>query len=226
MIIKENTRAFQPHPEGTFRAVVVDVTEPQMRTTRFGQQESFKIVFETEHKRNDGTHSCVWSRPLTASAHEKSNLRKLLRQMLGRDLSAEERRDGFDLESLIGMPVVLTIAHEESEGVVYANLLAALPDRNPNPYKPCGKFIREKNRPPKDASYSRTPAPAEKPQFNGWEAVTVHVGANRGRQLGELNEAQLQALHDKWVPSVGEGASPEDLALKAALEECFDNIPF
>ncbi len=226
MIVKEKSNTFVPPPAGQYRGVIVDVTPPPTRTTKFGTQEGFKLVVETDHTREDGSRSCVWSRFLTPSLHEKSNLRKVIKQILGRDLTPDERQ-GFDLERILGKSVIVMVNHEEVDGVVYANILAFSPDKNTPAIMPSGKYIRVKDRPPKDANYSRTGTsePEENP-LTGWQAMTVHVGVNKGSRLGELSQAQLQALHDRWIPTVGTNPSAEDLNLKKALEEAFDNIPY
>jgi hypothetical protein len=227
MVITSNQKQFQAHPAGQFRAVCVDSTEPKQVETRFGTQTQFKFVWETEAKREDGTPMCVWSRPLTPSLHEKSNLRKTLRQWRGRDLTAEESR-GFDTESMIGVPAIIVVTQEERDGVTYGNIVAVMPDNGPNPLEPSGKFIRQKDRPAKDAAWSGT-SPAKSPPavaHTGWRAVVVHIGANKGRMLGDLSEAQREALFEKWVPTIADNASVEDHALREALEECFDNIPY
>lgn len=227
MIVKESSKTFTPHEAGTFRANCVDVTEPQTRITRFGKQESFKFVFETEHVREDGSRSCIWSRFLSPSLHEKSNLRKLLKQWIGRDLTAEERQ-GFDTESLLGRSAVLTIVHEEADGTTYANIAAITPDKNPKPLRASGKYTRVKDRPPKEEGFSRGAGPAEpsKPRHEGWKAVVVHVGANKGAPLGDLTMTQVKALHERWIPTMAEDPTPEDVALEAALVEACDDITY
>lgn len=225
MVIASNTKQFQPHPAGQFRAVCVDCTEPREIETRFGRQTVFKYVFESEAPREDGTRFCAWSRPLTPSLNEKANLRKLLKTWRGKDLTSEELR-GFDTEAMVGVPATIVITHDERDGVVYGNIVAVLPDNGPNPLKPSGAYVRQKDRPARDAAWSSTPKESQQTAHEGWAAVPVHVGANKGRLLGDLSEAQQQALFDKWIPTIGSNPSAEDTALRDALEECFDSIPF
>lgn len=227
MIVKETSNTFTPHPAGQFHAVCVDITPLKAVESTFGKREVFKFTFETEAIREDGTPFCAWSRNMTASLHEKSNLRKFIKQWLGRDLSGDELRGGFDTESLLHKPALLVITQEEVNGSVYANVVAIMPDKSKEPLQPSGKYVRVQDRPPKDAAYSRTSTPAaQEVAHTGWRATVVHVGANKGRQLGDLSEAQLQALYDKWLPQLNESASEDDIALKHALEECFDDIPY
>lgn len=225
MIVSTNQKSFQPHPAGQFRAVCVDCTEPKEIETRFGRQTIFKFVFETEATREDGSRLCAWSRPLTPSLHEKANLRKVLKQWRGKDLSSAEL-SGFDTESMVGVPAVIVVTHDERGDVTYANIIAVLPDNGPDPLTPSGSFVRQKDRPAKDAAWSSTPKQDEATTHEGWAAVVVHVGANKGRMLGDLSEAQQQALFEKWVPTLGPNPSAEDAALRDALEEACDDVPF
>jgi hypothetical protein len=227
MLITEKSTQFAQHPPGSFRAVCVDCTDLKSIETRYGRQEVFRYVFETELTREDGLRWCAWGRNLSLSLYEKSNLRKLLKQWFGRDLTAQERQS-FDTDSMVGVPANLVITHDDVNGTTYANIVAVTPDRGATPLTPSGKYVRQKDRPPKDAVYSRTSAPATRPQaaYTGWKAAVVHVGANAGRPLGDLSEAQLVALYDKWIPQVGKSPTPEDSALIDALKECFDNIPY
>ena len=229
MLLTEKNNSFEAHPAGHYRAVLVDATPLKVVESKFGKKEVFRLVFETENVREDGRRSCMWSKNLTPSLHEKSSLRKTLKQIIGRDLTADERK-GFELENLIGVPVNLMVGHEESNGTVYANILAITPDAGANPLKPSGDYIRVQDRvdkgggaPVKTSFALQAPAGPEVQQPE-WKSVVVHVGINKGKPLGDLTEAQLQALHDKWLPGIGENPSPEDQALKTALLNALDQI--
>jgi hypothetical protein len=111
MKIKSNSSNFEPCPEYTGRAVCVDVTPLKKQQSDYGEREVFKIVFEVDATRPDGSRFLVWSRNFTPTLNEKSNLRKFLKGWLGRDLTKEEL-DGFDTESLIGKPANMVVVHE------------------------------------------------------------------------------------------------------------------
>ena len=211
MKIDNKKKTFEAHPAGQYRACLVDETPLKLIRTKFGEKEAFRFVFETELKRDDGSSWCVWSAPLTPSLGEKSNLRKLLRSWLGRDL---EDGEGIDTEALIARPALVVVAHEIRDGVTYANLLAVLPDNGPNPVTPSGSYVRVRDR---DGAGGGTSA---------WREVVVHVGANKGTKLGDLKPAQREALLEKWVPFLNDTASAEDIALRKALEDSRGNQPY
>jgi hypothetical protein len=211
MKLDNKKKSFDPHPPGQFRACLVDETPLRKIQTKFGEKEAFRFVFETEAKRPDGTSWCVWSRSLTPSLNEKSNLRKLLRSWLARDVE-----DGIDTETLLGRPALVVVAHEIRDGVTYANLVAVLPDNAPNPVTPSGSYTRVKDREENSRQEGDT----------GWMDVVVHVGVNKGSKLGDLKPAQRQALLEKWVPFLNDFASDEDRALRKALEDSCGDQPF
>lgn len=213
MKLENKKPQFESHPAGQYRACLVDSTDLKIIHTKFGDKEAFRLVFETELRRPDGSAWCVWSKPLTPSLAEKSNLRKILRSWLGRDL---EEGEGIDTETLIGRPALVVVAHEVRDGTTYANLIAVLPDNAPNPVTPSGSYTRVKDR------EEKAPQGGDAP----WKAVTVHIGANKGRALGELSETQRKALLEKWVPNLNDSATAEDRILRKALEDSCGNQPF
>ena len=129
MKIKVNNSNFEPCPEFTGKAVCVDVTPPRRQQSQFGERDVIKVVFEVDLDREDGSRYCVWSRNITPTLNEKSNLRKLVRGWFGRDLTKAELED-FDTESLIGKPAQLVVVQEHKDGETYANIMACVPDRS------------------------------------------------------------------------------------------------
>ena len=75
MKIKSYSSTFEPCPEYKGQAVCVDATALKTQSSRFGDREVFKLVFEVDADRDDGTRFCVWSVPFTPSLHEKSRFR-------------------------------------------------------------------------------------------------------------------------------------------------------
>lgn len=214
MKIENQKKSFEAHPAGQYRACLVDETPLKTIHTKFGDKEAFRLVFETELRRPDQTAWCVWSAPLTPSLAEKSNLRKMLRSWFGRDI---EDGESIDTETLIGRPAKVVITHEIRDGVTYANLIAVLPDNDPNPVTPCGSYTRVKDR-------DNVLEPFE--GRKGWRSLVVHVGVNKGMRLGDLKPSQREALIDKWVPALDETATAEDIALRNALEESCGHQPY
>jgi len=206
---------FTPHPEteGPIKAVLVDVTELKKRMTQYGEKEEFRLVFETEaYDDENDRRFCIWSRGYTPSLNEKAALRKDLKKMMGRDLTSAELGE-FDLEALIGFGVKLIIQHETKEDRTYANISFMAPDRDKTTLKPSGKYTRIRDREVDGA------APQEKATGTSWETVTVHIGKYKGKLLGEVDEAGVATLIEKWLPKAVADGKPEDAALAAALTE-------
>ena len=220
---------FQPHPEtdGTVKAVIVDRTPLKKVQSEYGEREVFRIVYETEVEDDQGKRNCMWSRPYTPSLNEKSNLRKDLKKILGRDLTALEL-DEFDIDGIIGMGVKLIVQHEEGkDGKTYAVISFIGPDKDKTPLKPSGKYIRVQDREEKpggaggdQASYRKAPAAGEDSGRDEWQKCKVHVGKHSGVDLGDLDEDAVKQLIEKWLPTHKANAKPkaDDKRLAAALE--------
>jgi len=223
---------FQPHPEteGTVKAVVVDVTPLKKVQSEFGERDVFRIVFETEVKDDDGKNWCIWSRPYTPSLNAKANLRKDLKKLLGRDLTAQELEE-FDTEGLIGMGAKLIIQHEEGkDDKTYATISFMGPDKDGKPLKASGKYVRVKDRPEKPegaaggsgAGYRKAPGTTEDEGRAPWQKVKVHVGKHAGVDLGDLDEEAVGKLLEFFLgrdfPAM-EKPKKADRDLAAALTE-------
>ena len=213
---EKRNSTFTPHPEtdGPIKAVLVDITELKKRMTQYGEKDEFRLVFETECEDEENDRRfCIWSRGYTPSLNEKAALRKDLKKMMGRDLTQLEL-DEFDLEALIGHGVKLIIQHERKDDKVYANISFIAPDKD-KALKPSGKYIRVRDR-DTDAPAAQTEAKAE---ASGWADVIVHVGKYKGKALGEVDEAGVASLIDKWLPKAKADGKADDAALIAALTE-------
>ena len=233
MRIKTGSGNFQPCPEYNGSAVCVDVTPLKTVQTQFGPKEKFRFVFETGQTKDDGTPWCVWSAPFTPSYHENSALRPFLRKWMGRELTAEETKT-FDTEDMLGRLAHITVIHEHSDGEVYANIALIQPDKSPEPLKPSGKFVRMKDRPPKDGNGYRR---AEQASGSNGDlgATKIHVGKCKGLEVRDLSPEQVGALIGHWLPAAKATAKPsaDDRRLIAALEawqatqeKQDDNVPY
>ena len=213
---EKRNSTFTPHPEtdGPIKAVLVDITEPKKRMTQYGEKDEFRLVFETEAIDEDNDRRfCIWSRGYTPSLNEKSALRKDLKKMMGRDLTANEL-DEFDLEDLIGHGIKLIIQHEHKDDKTYANISFMSPDKD-KALKASGKYIRIRDR---EADGAKPPAPeAESP--TGWASIVVHIGKYKGKALGSVDEAGVTALIENWLPKAQAGGKADDAALVAGLLE-------
>lgn len=225
MRIKTNSGNFQPCPEYTGSAVCVDVTPLKTVQTQFGPKEKFRFVFEIGETKDDGSPWCVWSAPFTPSYHENAALRPFLKKWMGRELTADEIKS-FDTEELLGRTAHITVIHEHSNGEVYANIALIQPDKSAQPLKPSGKFVRMKDRPPKDGQagaagqggYRRTQQAGDTVGDLG--ATKIHVGKCKGLEVRDLSPEQVGALIENWLPTAKANAKPtaDDKRLIAALE--------
>lgn len=225
MRIKTNSGNFQPCPEYTGSAVCVDVTPLKTVQTQFGPKEKFRFVFEIGETKDDGSPWCVWSAPFTPSYHENAALRPFLKKWMGRELTADEIKS-FDTEELLGRAAHITVIHEHSNGEVYANIALIQPDKSAQPLKPSGKFVRMKDRPPKDGQagaagqggYRRAQQAGDPVGDLG--ATKIHVGKCKGLEVRDLSPEQVGALIENWLPTAKANAKPtaDDKRLIAALE--------
>lgn len=229
----QNSGNFTPCPEYTGRAVCVDVTPAETVQTDWGPKEKFKLVFEVDQLREDGTPFAVWSRGYTVSLHEKSAFRKDIKQLFGRDLNAQELKE-FDTESLIGHPAFLVVTHSEgNNGEVYANIAALTPHKEAHgqPLQPSGKFVRKQDREPREGQGSKPgyrkaenpgdPATGNAAGRDDWMTTEVHVGKHAGVQLGDLDADAVEKLLTHWLPTFATMEKPRaaDKRLAAALEQ-------
>ena len=237
-ISKKSDVQFTPHPEGTFRAICVDITPLQKQQSKFGEKEIFRIVFETDGPaRDDGSCLCVWSRGFTPSLNEKANLRKFLRQWQGRDLTPAEEAE-FDMERLIGTGAQLVIIHDHGEnGETYANI-AACTQAKGDVLAASGKFTRKKDREEQGegASYRGAAKPTEKAADatpvdktqagEDWTKVKVHVGKHAGVELRDLDSEAITKLTTNWLPVFQSNQKPtaDDKRLAAALALAADAL--
>jgi hypothetical protein len=220
---------FLSHPatDGLVRGVIVDVTEPEKKMTAYGEKDQFRVVIESEVLRPDGERFHVWSKSFTPSLNEKAGFRKFLKAAFGRDVAETDADANGDLDVdglCIGHPVQMLIINEEANGNTYANISAIVPDKSKDPLKPCGKYVRKKDRPAKDgnaASYKKAATGGEESARENWQTVKVHVGKNAGVQLGDLDGDAVTKLLDNWLPKAEANPKPtaDDKRLIAALNE-------
>jgi hypothetical protein len=233
MRLSQNSKSFETCPDYTGPGVCVDVTPLKKRMSQFGEREEFRLVFEVDLLREDGSRFCVWSKGFTPSLHEKSGFRKFLKNWFARDLTADELKD-FDTESLLGRVGELNVVQEHKDDQTFANILLCRPSKAN--LTPSGKFVRAQDRDQDgrsqkpaaapsasasapDAGYRKTPVP---PALAGEEHLKckVHVGRCVGLEVRDLSPEQLDALAEKWLPTAKAAAkqSADDKRLIGALE--------
>jgi hypothetical protein len=115
---------FTPAPAGTHCAVccdVVDLGEIQVSfQNKTKRQHKCALVWQISELMQDGRPFIV-RRQYTLSLHERSSLRRDLEAWRCRPFTDEELQ-GFDLESLIGIPCLLNVVQERRDGTTYANV--------------------------------------------------------------------------------------------------------
>lgn len=215
---------FVPHPitEGTVKGVIVDVTPLKKQQSQYGERDVFRLVYQTEVENEDGGPCYIWSRGYTPSLNEKSNFRKDLKKILGRELTKAEL-DEFDPDVLIGVGVKLIVEHEigERDGQTYAVISFLGADKD-KPLKPTGKYIRVQDRDTNGAPQSAPAAPSKAPAKDdraAWQKVIVHIGKHTGKALGDVDEEGVELLISKWLPQAIKSNKSEDALLIAALTE-------
>jgi len=108
--------------DGQYRAVIVDVIDLGEVQTGFGVKPKVQIKWMLDAFNSEGFPFYA-SSFYTASLHEKANLRKALKSILGADVSGQ-----FDLEELLGINNQLVIQQNTPAGgeKTYANIVAIL----------------------------------------------------------------------------------------------------
>jgi hypothetical protein len=122
---------FDPAPEGLHRCVCADVIDLGMQPSfdKTSEVHKIKFVWQTEDQ-NPKTKERyqIRSTYLTVSLNEKSNLSKLLEGWRGKIFTPEERRDGFDVETLKGVNCQIQVIHAESaSGRKFGKVQAIIP---------------------------------------------------------------------------------------------------
>src|SRR5579859_3395061 len=145
MRMPSGDRKFEVCPEYKGHAVCVDVTPLKRYETAFGPKDKFKLVFEVDLARDDGSRFAVWSKPFTPSSHERSAFASFMKDWFGRPL-AKEDWDKLDTEELVGRAAEIVVVHEHVDGETYANIKLIMPDRSGDALKPSGRFVRAKDR--------------------------------------------------------------------------------
>jgi hypothetical protein len=142
---------FKPAPEGQFAATCCDVIDHGMQpVTYLGKtrlQHKISIAWQIGVAMDNGKPYLI-RRRYTCSLHEKSSLRRDLESWRGKAFSGPELEQ-FDLESLLSVPCLLNIIHNDSlSGGTFANVnsILRLPKTMAAPQ--IRDYVRVKDRPP------------------------------------------------------------------------------
>jgi hypothetical protein len=114
---------FVPAPAGTHAAVCVDVEDLGMQPNPFRSEpkliHKIRVSWQLAKRTPDGRPYLV-SKLYTLTLHERSTLREHIEGWIGRRLTPSELT-GFDVESLIARPCMLSIAHDQKlDGRIFA----------------------------------------------------------------------------------------------------------
>lgn len=116
--------SYETCPAGSFAAVCCDVVDMGMVESTYAgkkkKQPKIRIGWQVDEKRADGSPFIVWKR-YTLSLHEKAALRKDLEPWRGRPFTEDELQ-GWDVESVIGAPCLVSVVQNAVSGSVYANV--------------------------------------------------------------------------------------------------------
>lgn len=116
-----------PPPEGVVDAVCVRVEDKGIVETQWGNRHKISVVWKIDALKENGERFEV-AKWFTASTYAKSNLRKDLASWRGRDLNADEEKQAFNTDTLVGMPCRLELIHVPgNDGATYARVQNVLP---------------------------------------------------------------------------------------------------
>ena len=126
-----NESKFDPAPAGWSIARLFAVIDLGTHFDQKWDKETHlvRLGFELPKAlRDDGKPFAIYKR-YTLSHHEKSRMRQDLEAWYGKkfDTGALNKAGGFDLAKLIGRTAFVNVTHDESDGNVYANIVAIGP---------------------------------------------------------------------------------------------------
>lgn len=114
-------------PEGVIDAVCVKIEDRGIVKTQWGDRHKISVVWQINALKQNGERFEV-AKWFTPSMYGKSNLRKCLTSWRGRDLNADEEKQGFNTDVLIGLPCRLELVHVTSDdGHLYTSVQNVLP---------------------------------------------------------------------------------------------------
>ena len=180
IVVKEPDQKEFEHPEdGQYLGVIADVIDLGEVETGFGVKPRVRIVYLLDANDSEGNPFRVVS-TYTASLHEKANLRKALKSILGADVSGQ-----FDLEELLGINNQLVVTTTEKDDKVYTNIVAILkaPKGSPRMAIP-DDFVRYQ-----DKQKKQTPAKKAAPQLAKKPTVKPPVVEEPAEQEVEQEQA-------------------------------------
>jgi hypothetical protein len=150
MLVSETSGSYELAPVGVYSAVCVRLINMGMQETSYGLKHQVHLAFEIDEKMEDG-RPFLMMQNYTMSLNEKARLRIDLQAWRGRAFSAEELK-GFDLKSVLGKPLQVSVVH--SADGQYANIGSMMPlGRGMMPITPSGGLIYINSLPEDNAGF-------------------------------------------------------------------------
>ena len=180
-------------PDGPQSAICVDVVDRGDQQVTYNNVTKMKRKISIHWLLDENIPDKTWTHPktgeevevpekiagkpfmvnrwFTASLHEAAALRGFLRIWRGRDFTDAELEE-FDVDSVIGVPALLTIQYNNSGGTWYANVEGV--SRLPNGMTPMATpadYIRFQDRPPREGEERQTDTTVSAPPPPEWAGV-------------------------------------------------------
>lgn len=130
LLAKDNSLDRELIPAGNMVARCYMVADCGTQVTKFTHEttglpvKQHQVVIAWEFPAELMKDGRPFARPetYTLALGEKANLRKILDSWLGRPITDEERKEGFDLKQLLGKPCMVNIIHKADKGRIFANI--------------------------------------------------------------------------------------------------------
>lgn len=123
--------SFDPIPAGSAIATCVQVVDLGTQTYQYQGKDitsrKIRVTWELPYQKRTDDKPHLVSNSYTLSLSDKAALRKDLESWLGRALTADEKKDGYDVRQLLGKSCMLGVIHKEKDGKTYSNINAIMP---------------------------------------------------------------------------------------------------
>lgn len=138
-VIKEKEQTYEPVSADIHNAICAEYVDLGMQKTKFGLKPTGLLYFQVEERNSKtGIQKTVSTRFAlsTGTSTKPSIIRSLLKGWRGRDLTAEEAKEGFDVQTIVGTQGRLVIEQNPDQAdpsKIYANIKGALPQKAGSP---------------------------------------------------------------------------------------------
>jgi len=147
LLIKGGDSDRQLPKSGLHNAICCDAYGAGTDETPWGIKQKVALAFELDEIHPEFNNPHRVTKRYTMSLHEKSNLSQDLESWFGRSISPEKRKEGVDLETLVGRPCQLVIVHNtDNQGRDWANISTIIPADPNKPIQLSGSYTRVKDR--------------------------------------------------------------------------------